>query len=166
MARHIAEENLRDAASEVVFVRCAFLMENWAHVIETVNSQAPSFYSLIDTSWDCKVPMVSLSDVAQVCASQLIGSRGQSPYSSEVFEVLGPRSYTIQETLNEFQKLTGRELEVKRVDEGNPLALPGQLLKENYVKSFSQSSSTRQKNTHRGQTALSTAIQKLYENKM
>lgn len=166
MARHVAEEDLGDAASEVVFVRCAFLMENWAPVIETLNSEAPSFYSLVDTSWDYKVPMVALSDVAQVCASQLISSRGQSPYSIHVLEVLGPRSYTIQETLSEFQKLAGRELEVKRVGEANSLAPPGQPLKKNYVDSISPNSSTQQRKTYRGQTGLSTAIRKLYEREM
>lgn len=166
MARHVAEEDLGDAASEVVFVRCAFLMENWAPVIKTLNSEAPSFYPLIDTSWDYQVPMVALNDVAQVCASQLVGSRGQSPYSIHVFEVLGPRSYTIQETLSEFQKLADRELEVKRVREGNSLALPGQSLKENYVEYVSPDSSTQQRETYRGQTGLSTAIRELYEKEM
>lgn len=46
------------------------------------------------------------------------------------FEILGPSSYSIQETLSEFQKLAGRELEVKRIAEGHLLSLPGQSLKK------------------------------------
>lgn len=74
-----------DAASEVVFVRCAFLMENWATFIKTVNFEFPSSHSLIDVSWDDKMPMVALRDVAQLCANELVGSRGQSPYKIHVF---------------------------------------------------------------------------------
>lgn len=166
MARYVAEECLGDAASEVVFVRCAFLMENWATVMKTLNSEIPSFHSLIDASWDNKMPMVSQRDVAQLCVNELVGSRKQSPYRIHVFEVLGPSSYSIQETLSEFQKLAGQELEIKHITDGDLIFLPGHSLKKKSIKTFHSHSSAQQKHTYRGQTELHSAIQKLYEKDM
>lgn len=57
MTSHIAENILKDAAEEVVFVRCAYFMENWASAIDTVKSEHPYFFSTI-TPLDYEVPMV------------------------------------------------------------------------------------------------------------
>lgn len=166
MARHFAEQDLGDAASEVVFVRCAFLIKNLAIVMKKVNSKVPSFYSLIDTSWDHNMPMVSLIDVAQVCVSELVGPKRQSSYRIHVLDVLGPRSYTIQEIFYEFQKVVGRELEVNYAHEGNSLAHPGQSIQENCIGSSFPNPSKSQVHTYRGQIGITATLRKLYEKEM
>ena len=57
---HIAESILKDAAPEVVFVRCVYFMENWATAMATINSPDPFFFSTI-TPLDYKIPMVRVT---------------------------------------------------------------------------------------------------------
>lgn len=52
---------LKDAAPEVVFVRCAYFMENWAMCVGTVK-EAGFFFSTV-TPLDYALPMVSLRGV-------------------------------------------------------------------------------------------------------
>lgn len=49
---------LKDAAPEVVFVRCAYFMENWMMALQTLRSENPFFYSTL-TPLNHVLPMVS-----------------------------------------------------------------------------------------------------------
>ena len=60
MTNHIAEEILKDVVPEVVFMRCAYIMENWAPAMETVQSKHPHLSSVI-TPLDYEIPMVRLA---------------------------------------------------------------------------------------------------------
>ncbi|KAK3360547.1 hypothetical protein B0T25DRAFT_131301 [Lasiosphaeria hispida] len=54
LTNHAAEIVLQDAAPEVVFIRCAYFMENWAAAIETI--QEASFFFSTLTPLDFKLP--------------------------------------------------------------------------------------------------------------
>jgi hypothetical protein len=43
---HVAERELKDAAPEIVFIRCAYFMENWASALETLKGDSPFFHSV------------------------------------------------------------------------------------------------------------------------
>lgn len=55
---HAAEQVFKDTAPEVVYVRCAYFMENWMMALDTAHLDPPFFYTTI-TPLDFKVPMVS-----------------------------------------------------------------------------------------------------------
>jgi hypothetical protein len=55
LTNHEAEVILKDAVPEVVFVRCAYFMENWAMCLETL--PAGFFYTTL-TPLDHPLPMV------------------------------------------------------------------------------------------------------------
>ncbi|GKT56262.1 HET domain-containing protein [Colletotrichum tofieldiae] len=60
-----AEQVLIGAAPEVVFVRCAYFMENWATALGTLKAEPPFFYSAVCPD-DFHIPMASFeSDVAE-----------------------------------------------------------------------------------------------------
>ncbi|KAK7978605.1 hypothetical protein PG996_004660 [Apiospora saccharicola] len=94
---HEAEQALLGAAPEVIFVRCAYFMENWAVALATLKEDSPFFYSAISPA-DCKVPMVSVSDVGRICAAQLLGA-GSAPggENPSVSELHGPESYSTRD---------------------------------------------------------------------
>ena len=56
LSNHEAEVVLRDAAPEVVFVRCGFFMENWGMGLQTL---ADGFLYTTLTPIDHPLPMVS-----------------------------------------------------------------------------------------------------------
>ena len=63
LSNHEAEKVLGDAAAEVVFVRCAFFMENWAMSVETIQKAGIFFTTL--TPLDNELPMVSMRIASQ-----------------------------------------------------------------------------------------------------
>lgn len=58
LTNHEAEVILKDAAPEVVFVRCAYFMENWAAAVETVK-EGSFFFSTLTPLETNALPMVS-----------------------------------------------------------------------------------------------------------
>jgi len=56
LSNHEAETVLGDAAPEVVYVRCAYFMENWAMNVETIK-EAGFFFTTL-TPLDYALPMV------------------------------------------------------------------------------------------------------------
>lgn len=72
MANHAGEQTLRDAAPEVVFVRCGYFMENWAAALETIpkagfffTTLTPLDYKLSHVSSLLSSPLLSFSSPAQ-----------------------------------------------------------------------------------------------------
>jgi uncharacterized protein YbjT (DUF2867 family) len=55
LSNHEAEVILKDAAPEVVFVRCAYFMENWGMALETLPQ---GFFFTTLTPLDYGLPMV------------------------------------------------------------------------------------------------------------
>lgn len=69
MTNHAAEEVLKDAAPEVVFVRCGYFMENWAAALETI-PEAGFFFTTL-TPVDYKLPHVSPTSFVSPSPNQL-----------------------------------------------------------------------------------------------
>ncbi|PYH94548.1 hypothetical protein BO71DRAFT_419273 [Aspergillus ellipticus CBS 707.79] len=162
MTNHIAEEILKDAAPETIFMRCAYFMESWASAVPTVRAEQPHFYSVI-TPLDYQVPMVAVDDIGKACAT---------PY---VVEVHGPRDYSSNDVQRAFQGMAGQDIEVRPV---NKEALPevfGQFLPEASVNMFVEMSTSflpggvlaeqapdPDVRVYRGRTGLSEAVGDMY----
>ncbi|KAF3805461.1 hypothetical protein GCG54_00002806 [Colletotrichum gloeosporioides] len=110
-----AEQALVGSAPEVVFVRCAYFMENWAAALETAKSEKHCFYSVISPA-DYKIPMVSVHDIGKTCAAQALAAGsplGENPY---VFDLHGPDTYSTEDVRSIFEGRIGTSVEAKLVE--------------------------------------------------
>ncbi|KAL0940315.1 NmrA family protein [Colletotrichum truncatum] len=111
-----AEQALVGAAPEVVFIRCAYFMENWATALETVKTESPFFYSVICPA-DYKIPMVAVSDIGKACAAQALAAGSALRKSPYIFELHGPDAYSTNDVKKAFEESIGKTVEVKLVED-------------------------------------------------
>ncbi|KAA8644211.1 hypothetical protein EYZ11_012550 [Aspergillus tanneri] len=139
VTNHTAETILRDAAPEVVFVRCAYFMENWATVLETIKSEHPFFFSTI-TPLDYKVNMVAVKDIAQSVAAQLLATSSPQtlPESPYIYELYGPRLYTPRDVQAAFQQAAGKDVEIKPVEKSELREFFGKVLPPSLADGFTE----------------------------
>ncbi|KAK8863361.1 NmrA family protein [Apiospora arundinis] len=130
---YTAEQALIGAAPEVVLVRCAYFMENWAMALETLEAEPPFFYSVICPA-DYKIPMVSVRDIGKTCAAQLLAAGSSSDGAGEgspyVFDLHGPKYYSTQDVKQAFEDATGKIIEVKLVQDDQLDGFYAQAFKE------------------------------------
>ncbi|KAK3312312.1 hypothetical protein B0H66DRAFT_570410 [Apodospora peruviana] len=111
-ALHNAEVCLGDAAPEVVFVRCAYFMENWATSVESVKEG--SFFFSTFAPVDFKMPMVALKDIGQACADTAV-AEGLGTVSPYIFELQGPRLYSPMDVKQAFEEVAAKPVEVRPI---------------------------------------------------
>ncbi|EGS21335.1 uncharacterized protein CTHT_0031900 [Thermochaetoides thermophila DSM 1495] len=119
LTNHAAEVVLKDAAPEVVFVRCAYFMENWASSLETVK-EAGFFFSTI-TPLDFPLPMIAVKDIGITCAQELLATGTPLTSSPYIFELYGPREYSSLDVQKAFEEAASRSIEVRPVPKGSLL---------------------------------------------
>ncbi|KAI8274385.1 hypothetical protein K4K60_009787 [Colletotrichum sp. SAR11_57] len=103
------------SAPEVVFVRCAYFMENWAAALETAKSEKHYFHSVISPA-EYKIPMVSVYDIGKTCAAQALAAGsplGENPY---VFDLHGPDTYSTEDVRKVFEGRIGTGVEAKLIE--------------------------------------------------
>ncbi|KAK2004318.1 NAD(P)-binding protein [Colletotrichum falcatum] len=110
-----AEQAFAGAAPEVIFVRCAYFMENWEAALETLNAESPFFYSVLCPE-DLRIPMVSVKDIGRTCAAQVLGT-GSSPlpHNPHTFDLQGPRPYSTRNVQRAFEAALEEEVELRLV---------------------------------------------------
>ncbi|TWU78492.1 hypothetical protein ED733_008965 [Metarhizium rileyi] len=101
--RVFAETNI----AEVIFVRCAYFMENWTAAPETLRGPEPFFFSTV-TPLEWKLPMVAVEDIGAVIASEALKQQG-SPRKPHVFELHGPRMYSPLDVQLAFSDALGKQ---------------------------------------------------------
>ncbi|KAK3346322.1 hypothetical protein B0T25DRAFT_571466 [Lasiosphaeria hispida] len=114
LTNHAAEIVLQDAAPEVVFVRCAYFMENWAASIETI--QEASFFFSTLTPLDFKLPHIATQDIGQACATELLSTGAPLKSNPYIFDLEGPQPYSALDVKRAFEEVVGKELEVRPVE--------------------------------------------------
>ncbi|KAK4238760.1 hypothetical protein C8A03DRAFT_14801 [Achaetomium macrosporum] len=114
LSNHEAEVVLKDAAPEVVFVRCGYFMENWATSLETIQ-QAGFFYTTL-TPLDHALPMIAVQDIGATCASELLATGNPLPRTPYIFELHGPRAYTSVDVQKAFEEVSGKKIEMRPVE--------------------------------------------------
>ncbi|OAA45619.1 NAD(P)-binding domain protein [Metarhizium rileyi] len=107
--RVFAETNI----AEVIFVRCAYFMENWTAAPETLRGPEPFFFSTV-TPLEWKLPMVAVEDIGAVIASEALKQQG-SPRKPHVFELHGPRMYSPLDVQLAFSDALGKQVAVRPV---------------------------------------------------
>ncbi|KAE8153381.1 NAD(P)-binding protein [Aspergillus avenaceus] len=133
MTNHIAEEVLKGAAREVVFVRCAYFMENWESAVQTVQSEQPFFYSTV-TPLDFVFDMIAVNDIGRICATHLLAP--EIPSTPYILEAHGPRSYSVLDIQKGFSDVAGQKVEVKEVGQRDLPEFFGQFLPESVVDGY------------------------------
>ncbi|GKT52286.1 uncharacterized protein ColSpa_12467 [Colletotrichum spaethianum] len=111
-----AEQALTGAAPEVVFVRCAFFMENWATALETLNAEPPFIYSVLCPE-DFHMPMVSVNDIGRTCAAQVLAAGSPLRRNPRVFDLLGPRPYSARDVQRAIEAVLQKEVELRVVED-------------------------------------------------
>ncbi|KXH65198.1 hypothetical protein CNYM01_08133 [Colletotrichum nymphaeae SA-01] len=128
-----AEQALIGAAPEVVFVRCAYFMENWASVLKTANDDTPHFSSVL-CPIDYAIPMasftrqfalheedtflrfttkVSVKDVGRTCAREALATSSPMRHNPYIFNLYGPTSYSTKDVHRAVEDLTFKYNKVK-----------------------------------------------------
>lgn len=100
--------------AEIIFVRCAYFMENWTASIETLKNSQPFFFSTI-TPLDWKIPMVAVKDIGITLASEVLKTT-PSPRKPHILELHGPRQYNPSDVQAAFSKALGKDVTVKAVE--------------------------------------------------
>ncbi|SPQ23986.1 316bd447-dc06-46fb-ada7-8818c044f9b3 [Thermothielavioides terrestris] len=113
LTNHEAEAVLKDAAPEVVFVRCSYFMENWAPAVETVRDAGFFFTTL--TPLDNSLPMIAVRDIGSACASELLGTGTPLPSTPYVFELHGPRACTSVDVQKALEEVSGKSVEIRQI---------------------------------------------------
>lgn len=102
---------------EIIFIRCAYFMENWTVALDTLRGPEPFFFSTV-TPLEWKIPMVAVGDVGAVIAAQAL-KRESSPKRPYVFELHGPRMYSPLDVQVAFSDALGTRVAVRPVARGD-----------------------------------------------
>ncbi|KAK3901006.1 hypothetical protein C8A05DRAFT_45271 [Staphylotrichum tortipilum] len=114
LSNNAAESILKDAAPEVVFVRCGFFMENWATSIETVREAGFMFTTI--TPVDMSLPMIAVKDIGSTCAAEVLAVGTPLPAVPHIFELHGPRTYNSLDAQKAFEAAAGKPVELRPVE--------------------------------------------------
>lgn len=115
-----AERMLRDTAvSHKTFVRCSSFMENWTMFPDGLKAPEPFFYSTI-TPLDYRIGMVAVKDIGAALAREALTiPKGEKPLDSapHIYELNGPEDYTPNDVKTVLDKLMGKEVEIRAVEQ-------------------------------------------------
>ncbi|KPM39232.1 hypothetical protein AK830_g7355 [Neonectria ditissima] len=123
---HIAEQVFKSTnVPEIVFVRCAYFMENWTMSLDTLKGTTPFFYSTI-TPLDYKVHMVAIKDIGLILATEL--TKKTAPTSKPfILELHEPQAYTPMDVQKAFSRALSKEVAVKAIENQDLPAFYGQV---------------------------------------
>ncbi|KAL7627938.1 hypothetical protein AAE478_002133 [Parahypoxylon ruwenzoriense] len=130
---HISDTILKDSVPEVLIVRPGYFQEDWAHLLEVAKADLPVLHSWI-TPFDYKIPMVSLKDISECCASSLLSESSQP--SPHCFKLFGPRHYSSIDLKNAVDEVTGKNTELKAVERDQLASFFAEHVPGEYVQEF------------------------------
>ena len=113
IANHVAEGVLKDAAPEVVFVRCGYFMENWAAALETI-PEAGFFFTTYEPL-DLKLPHIATQDIGQTCAGELLTTGNTLKAVPYIFDLQAPNMYSSVDVHKAWEEAAGKTLEMKLI---------------------------------------------------
>ncbi|RYP44098.1 hypothetical protein DL768_009402 [Monosporascus sp. mg162] len=108
---HVSDEVLKESAPEVLIARPGYFQEGLAHVFEEIKADPPVIHSVFSPA-DHQVPMVSLTDIGNVCAQKLLETGQQLPARPYVFYITGPRNYSSLDVKAAVEEVTGKKIDV------------------------------------------------------
>ncbi|RAH78065.1 NAD(P)-binding protein [Aspergillus japonicus CBS 114.51] len=136
MTNHISEAILRDAAAEVVIMRCAYFMENWATAVQNVRHKERPYLETVITPVDFEVPMVAVKDIGSHSARCILAHETAPTGTPDVFELHGPREYSSLDVQRALAKVVGRAVALRPVEKENLTEYFARFLPETAVGPF------------------------------
>lgn len=111
---YVTERELQDAAPEIVFIRCAYFMENWASQLETLKGDSPFFRSVASPA-SLAFPQVSVSDIGKAAAARAVQP---SPLEVDpcIIDLHGPHEYSALDVQKAFEEVLGTEVQLRVVE--------------------------------------------------
>ncbi|KAK1829752.1 hypothetical protein QBC39DRAFT_262294 [Podospora conica] len=110
ISNHVAEGILKDAAPEVVVVRCGYFVENWAAALQTITE---GFFFTTFTPTGLKLPHIAIKDIGQTCADELLATGKGLKASPYIFDLQGPRKLSSEDVHKAWEEAAGKKLEMK-----------------------------------------------------
>ena len=102
--------------SEIVFVRCAYFMENWTLFLDSSKAPERFVFSTI-TPLGFKVPMVAVRDIGKALAAELTSIDTAGPHSKPmIYELHGPQDYSPLDVKLAITKSLGKSVKMKPVE--------------------------------------------------
>lgn len=119
---------MKDAAPEVVFVRCGYFTENWAAALETIPEAGFFFTTLTPT--DLKLPhvridivesdaelltcrQIAIKDIGETCAGELLATGTALMASPYVFDLCFPSKLSSVDVHKAWEEAAGKTIEMK-----------------------------------------------------
>jgi uncharacterized protein YbjT (DUF2867 family) len=100
---HHAEQQLRSAGVPATFVRAAYFMENWIHMLPVAKRDGvlPAFFPI-----DLRVPMIATPDIGEVAARALL----DGPRGVRIIELAGPQETSANDVASALGRILGRSV--------------------------------------------------------
>ncbi|KAI9172624.1 putative nucleoside-diphosphate-sugar epimerase [Paramyrothecium foliicola] len=170
---HIAERIFsKSHVPEIIFVRCAYFMENWTRNIDTLKGPEPFIISTV-TPLDWKLPMVAVNDIGYALANELL-KKSPSPAKPYVFELHGPQMYSPTDVHEAFCKALGRPVAVKPIQQDELHGFYSQIFPAESVDNWVEMTKSflpggvmavdgikwEERDVHRGDTDLATTVKR------
>ncbi|CAF1263299.1 unnamed protein product [Rotaria sordida] len=109
LTTHILEEKLKESASQVVMVRCAWFTENWLSAISAVKSgHSPVIGSMLQ-KLDRKIPHIATNDIGRVVAEYMTKSDDKID-KLVIIELEGPESYSPNDVAKITSEILGKPI--------------------------------------------------------
>ncbi|KAF5694224.1 hypothetical protein FDENT_1529 [Fusarium denticulatum] len=130
---HHTDNILKGTVPEVTILQSTHFQEEFEYMFQMPLGDPPTISSWIAPR-DFKVPIVSLKDVGEVCAKNLL-TKLESP-SPQVFKVFGPRTYSSIDLRDMFEEITANKVELGLAQGEDLKAFFGQILPEHCIADF------------------------------
>ncbi|OAR00961.1 hypothetical protein LLEC1_04321 [Akanthomyces lecanii] len=139
---HIAEKVFRTTnVPEILFVRCAYFMENWAMLnFQTLRGSDPYLNSLV-TPLDFELPMVAVEDIGSAFATGLLSSHAP-PAKPYVFALHGPKDYAPNDVQVAFSEAMGKHVPLKAIEKAQMAGFFGAFIPSHLVEAWVEMSSS------------------------
>ncbi|KAF5608475.1 uncharacterized protein FSUBG_4693 [Fusarium subglutinans] len=130
---HHTDKILKDSVPEVTILQSTHFQEEFEYMFQMPLADPPTISSWIAPR-HFKIPIVSLKDVGEVCANNLLNNL-ENP-SPQVLKIFGPRAYSSTDMRDMFEEITGNKVELKLAQGEDLEAFFRQILPENCIADF------------------------------
>ncbi|KAF5562547.1 isoflavone reductase P3 [Fusarium napiforme] len=130
---HHTDNILKGSVPEVTILQSTHFQEEFEYMFQMPLGDPPTISSWIAPR-DFKVPIVSLKDVGEVCAKNLL-TKLESP-SLQVIKVFGPRAYSSIDLRDMFEEITATKVELRLAQGDDLKAFFRQIMPEHCIADF------------------------------
>ncbi|KAF1734010.1 hypothetical protein CRV24_005542 [Beauveria bassiana] len=130
---HLTDKFLASAADKVTIVRPCLFYHMWADAVRTAKQDSPNFVSTIHPA-DWRVPMVSVRDLGEWSAKQLLDDSKHPPLQTLKF--YGPRLVSPNDVKRDLETIVGKEVLMTTIPPEKQAEFWAELVPQEYVQDF------------------------------